>query len=124
MARQQRSASSKVQIATWQGNEPVIDCTPGATIVITPPGNFRLLRLAMNFDAGLAITIAIYSIDLNNTAYAQMIRNVVVPAPAAGGTQYTFIAGQGYEYNNGMSIVIIITAVAANLRLSWATEQI
>jgi len=124
MARQQRSASSKVQIATWQGDEPVIDCTPGATIFITPPGNFRLMRLAMNFDAGLPITISIYSQDPDNIAWTQMIRNVVVPAPAAGGTQYSFIGGQGYEYNEGQRIVIIIAAVAANLHLSWAMEQI
>ena len=120
----QRTTSSKVQVADWQGNEPQASCVAGAVITITPSGNFRLLRISLNFDGVVAPTVNIEQVNQAGAAWNQNIRNVAVPAPAAGNTDYTLIGGQGYEYRQGDSIQVTISAVAANVNCSWAMEQI
>jgi len=120
----QRTSSSKNEVASWEGDEEELDCTAGATFTITPPGDFRLLRIALNFDGAVAPTITIHQDNDAGANWDQVIRNVPIAAPAAGNTDYTFIGGQGFEYTQGDAIVVTISAVAANVHASWKMEQI
>ena len=118
----QRTSSSKNEVATWEGNEAGIDLTAaGGSVRIEPPGDFRLLRLACHFDAGVAPTVTIDQDNHAGALWDQNIRTVVLPA---GSDYYTFVGGQGYEYPLGDAIVISFTAVAAIVYVSWVMEQI
>lgn len=117
-----KTSSSKSEHAAWQEDEAAVDVSAGATVTITVPGKFRLMRIAIRFSAGVAPTI---TIDRDNresgSNWDQNIRTVTLPA---GSTDYTFIGGQGYEYPSGDSIAVTISAVAAIAYVSWSMEQL
>jgi len=118
----QRTSSSKNEVALWESIEAGIDLTAaGGVVTITPPGDFRLLRIACHFDAGVAPTITIDQVNPAGALWNQNIRTITIPA---GSQYYTLIGGQGYEYRSGDSITITFTAVAAIVYVSWTMEQI
>ena len=118
----QRTSSSKNEVAVWEGNEVGIDLTAaGGVVTITPPGNFRLMRIACHFDAGVAPIVTIDQVNQAGALWNQNIRTVTLPAASE---YYTLIGGQGYEYRLGDSITITFSAVAATVYVSWETEQI
>ena len=118
----QRTSSSKNEVANWVGNEEGIDLTAaGGSITITPPGNFRLMRIAAHFDAGVAPIVTVDQDSAAGPNYDHNIRTVTLPAASE---YYTLIGGQGYEYRQGDSIVITFSAVAAIVYVSWEMEQI
>ena len=118
----QRTSSSKNEVANWIGNEVGIDLTAaGGSITITPPGNFRLMRIACHFDAGVAPIVTIDQDNAVGPNYDHNIRTVTLPADSE---YYTFIGGQGYEYRRGDSITISFSAVATTVYVSWVMEQI
>lgn len=116
----QRTSSSTSEVATWSGNEAALNLAAGATFTITPPGSFRLLRIAIHFDAAVAPTV---TIDQDNPAGALWDQNILTFTPPGAINDLTFIGGSGYEYESGNAIAVIFTAVAANAYISWAMEQ-
>ncbi len=117
----QRTSSSKSEVATWEGDEVALNLVAGATVNIVPPGDFRILRIAIHFSAAVAPTV---TIDQVNPAGALWDQNILTYTPPGAINDLTFIGGIGYEYSSGNVISVTFSAVAAIAYISWAMEQI
>lgn len=116
-----RTSSNKTEVASWFGDEDQEDCVAGVVITITPTGDFRIMRIAMAFDAAVVPNIVINQDNRAGAAWDQVIVDYTPPGAI---NDFSFFGGVGYEYEQGNAIVITISAVAANVNLSWEMEQI
>lgn len=116
-----RTSSNKTQFTALYGNEDQVDCVAGVVITITPTGPFRLMRIALAFDAAILPNIII---NQDNRAGAAWDQVIVDYTPPGNIQDFSFYGGNGYEYERGDAIVITVSAVVANLNLSWEMEEI
>ena len=121
MPKSLRTSSSKNKFTAWVGDEALVNCVAGAVIIITPTGDFRLMRIAMAFDALVMPNIVITQDNVAGAAWDQVI---VDYTPLVNIQDFSFYGGVCYEYSRGNAIVITIGAVAANVNVSWKLEQI
>ena len=116
-----RTSSNKTQFTALYGNEDQVDCVAGVIITITPNSPFRIQRIALAFDAAVVPNIIINQDNRIGAAWDQVIVDYTPPGAI---NDFSFFGGQGYEYERGDVIVITISAVVANLNLSWEMEQL
>ena len=123
MPKSLRTSSSKNKFTAWSGDEAAEDCNVvgGVNILITPTGDFRLMRIAMAFDALVLPTVTIVQDNPAGAAWDQVLLDYT---PLANIQDLSFFGGIGYEYSRGNAILIHITQVVANAHVSWKMEQI